>query len=233
MSRLPPIEPPRCSWDLPDPSQAPEGVDLVGAGADLEAGTLLAAYRSGLFPMHVDLWGAHRLGWWSPDPRGVIPLDGLVVSRSLRRSARHFTVTIDTAFDDVVTACAREGEADRWIHPDIADAYRRLFDLGWAHSVEVRDGDEDGQLVGGLYGISVGGLFAGESMFHHATDASKVALMYLVEILSRDGNGFRMLDVQWRTEHLGSMGAIEIPRAEYLRRLRRAADVDEADFSLG
>lgn len=205
----------------------------MGAGADLEPGTLLAAYRAGLFPMHVDLWGARRLGWWSPDPRAVIPLDGLVVSRSLRRSAQRFTVTIDTAFDEVVAACAREGEADRWIHPDIAAAYRRLFDLGWAHSVEVRDRTVDGQLVGGLYGISVGGLFAGESMFHHATDASKVALMHLVEILGRDGNLFRILDVQWRTEHLGSMGAIEIPRAEYLRRLRRAADVGEADFSVG
>jgi len=228
MNPIAPIEPPVCGWDLPDPRQAAEGIDLIGAGADLEPGTLLAAYRSGLFPMHVELWGQQRLGWWSPDPRAVIPLDGLAVSRSLRRSVARYDVTVDTAFADVMAACAREDDAERWIVPSIAKAYEQLHELGWAHSIEVR---ESGQLVGGLYGVSIGGLFAGESMFHHATDASKVALVHLVALLNRDPHPYRLLDVQWRTDHLASMGAQAIPRPEYLSRLRRAIDTPTVDFT--
>lgn len=215
-----PVEPAANRWALPDAASAPDDVDLVGIGADLEPGTVLAAYRSGLFPMHVDLWDEQRLGWWSPDPRGVLPLDGLRITRSLRQSLRRFTITTDTAFDEVVAACATEHDGERWILPEIAHAYRALFDLGWAHSVEVRD--ESGLLVGGLYGVATGGLFAGESMFHRVRDASKAALVALVGILAADGDDRRLLDVQWATDHLVSLGAVEISRQEYLSRLARA-----------
>jgi leucyl/phenylalanyl-tRNA--protein transferase len=216
-SRRIPVEPAANRWVLPDAAAAPDDVDLVGIGADLEPGTLLAAYRSGLFPMHVELWDEQRLGWWSPDPRGVLPLDGLRISRSLRQSLKRFIVTTDTAFDEVVAACATEHDGERWILPEIAAAYRTLFDLGWAHSVEVRD--DSGALVGGLYGVAIGGLFAGESMFHRVRDASKAALVALVEILGVDADDRRLLDVQWATDHLASLGAVEIPRRQYLELL--------------
>lgn len=207
-----PIEPPATSWRLPDPAAAADQA-LVGVGADLEPGTLLAAYRAGLFPMPL----RRRIGWWSPGRRGVIPLDGLRVSRSLRRSLRRFEIRVDTAFDDVVEACAVRDE-QTWITPDIHAAYRELHDLGWAHSVETWSGD--GTLVGGLYGVAIGGLFAGESMFHRETDASKVALVALVRLLADEPDaGDRVLDTQWLTPHLESLGCVEIPRAEYLERL--------------
>lgn len=183
-------------------------------GADLEPGTLLLAYRTGLFPMPV---GEH-LAWWSPDPRGVIPLDGLRVSRSLRRSLRRYRVTSDEAFDRVVEACADRSRPGGWIDERIRHAYGVLHAMGWAHSVETWS--DDGELVGGLYGVAVGGLFAGESMFSRATDASKVALVHLVDRLRR--GGCALLDVQWLTPHLASLGAVEIPRPEYLGRLREA-----------
>ncbi len=189
----------------------------VAVGGDLEPGTLLAAYRAGLFPM--PLGRRHRIGWWSPDPRGVLPLDGLVVSRSLRRSLRRYEVRVDTAFVDVMVACADPSREHGWIDADVVEAYSRLHDLGWAHSVEAWDDDE---LVGGLYGVSIGSFFAGESMFHRAQDASKVALVHLVEIL-REGTD-PLLDVQWSTPHLASLGVVEISRAEYLERARRAMD---------
>lgn len=207
-----PIEPPPTPWLLPDPSTADDH-GLVGVGGDLEPGTLLAAYRSGLFPMHVD--GRH-LGWWSPDPRGVIPLDGLRVSRSLRKSCGRYEIRVDEAFDDVVVGCADPARPHGWINRHIRTAYGTLHELGWAHSVEAY---EDGRLVGGLYGVAVGGLFAGESMFHRSTDASKVALVALVDMLAADGED-RLLDVQWTTPHLESLGAIDMPRADYLERLR-------------
>jgi leucyl/phenylalanyl-tRNA---protein transferase len=159
------------------------------------------------------------LVWWSPDPRGVLPLDALRVGRSLRRSCARFEVRVDTAFEDVVDGCADPGRAGRWITPSIRDAYVGLHRLGWAHSVEAWDGDG---LAGGLYGVAIGGLFAGESMFHRRTDASKVALVGLVERL-RDG-GASVLDVQWVTPHLASLGAVEVPRAEYLRRVAEAIE---------
>jgi leucyl/phenylalanyl-tRNA--protein transferase len=186
----------------------------VGVGADTEPGTILAAYRHGLFPMPLEAGGP--MGWWSPDPRGVLPLDALRVSRSLRRSCRDFEIRIDTAFAEVIDACADPSRPHGWIDPRIRAAYLRLHEIGWVHSVETWQG---GALVGGLYGVAIGGLFAGESMFHRVTDASKVALVALVEAL-RDGAD-RLIDVQWRTEHLASLGVQEWTRREYLEMLPR------------
>lgn len=214
-----PIEPPPTRWQLPDPARAdPDGV--VGVGADLEPGTLLHAYRRGIFPMPLGADGP--IGWWSPDPRGVLPLDGLRVSRSLRRSCRRYEVRVDTAFAEVVGACADPRRGGGWITAPIARAYGRLHDLGWAHSIEAWDGEG---LAGGLYGVAIGGLFAGESMFHHRTDASKVALAALMEVLSADGAAGRLVDVQWRTDHLASLGVVEIPRQTYLARLAAALEL--------
>jgi leucyl/phenylalanyl-tRNA---protein transferase len=167
--------------------------------------------------------GEH-LAWWSPDPRGVIPLDGLRVTRSLRRSVRRFRTTTDQAFPAVVEACADPARPGGWIDDRIVAGYRSLHDLGWAHSVEAWS--ESGELVGGLYGVCVGGLFAGESMFARATDASKVALVHLVGLLR--AGGAILLDVQWVTPHLESLGAVGIPRDEYLARLRRAVRLPDA-----
>ena len=223
---VPPVEPPPSAYRF-DPLLAPQGEDLVAVGGDLQPGTVLAAYRAGLFPMGVGRHGGEPLGWWSPDPRGVLPLDGLRVSRSLRRAARRFEVRVDTAFDAVVAACADPGRDGRWITPEVAQAYGRLHRLGWAHSVECW---RDGSLVGGLYGLAVGGLFAGESMFHREADASKVALVALVGLLARDGNSRRLLDVQWRTEHLASLGVVDVPRAAYLRLLGEALRCRPPEF---
>ncbi len=188
---------------------------MVCIGGDLEAGTLLAAYRSGLFPMPVS---RRRLGWWSPDPRGVLPLDGLQVSRSLRRSVRRYDVRVDNAFRDVMVRCGRATRPGGWINPAFVDAYSALHRLGWAHSVEAWS--PGGDLVGGLYGVAINGLFAGESMFSNAVDASKVALVGLVQHLRACGIG--LLDVQWRTQHLATLGVVEVPRDEYLGRLALA-----------
>ncbi|MEJ5945144.1 leucyl/phenylalanyl-tRNA--protein transferase [Pseudokineococcus basanitobsidens] len=198
------------------------GEDLVAVGADLEPATLLDAYRLGLFPMGTGRAGRRPLGWWSPDPRGVLPLDGLRVSRSLRRACRATTTTVGQSFAEVVDACADPSRPGRWITPEVRAAYLALHERGRATSVEVRDGG--GRLVGGLYGVVLGGLFAGESMFHRERDASKVALVGLVERLRDDGadGAGRLLDVQWRTEHLASLGVVEVPRAGYLARLARA-----------
>jgi leucyl/phenylalanyl-tRNA--protein transferase len=207
------VEPPPNSWELPLATAA-DGRGVVGIGADLAPGTLLAAYRSGLFPMPVD---GGVLAWWSPDPRGILPLDGLRVSRSLRRAVDRFEVSVDRDFPAVIAACADPARPHGWINDDVRRAYSRLHELGWAHSVEVWEGDE---LVGGLYGVAVGGFFAGESMFHHRPDASKVALVHLVAVLRR--GGARLLDIQWTTPHLVSLGAVDIPRDEYLTRLGTA-----------
>ena len=220
-----PVEPPPTVWELPAAESADEG-GLVGVGADLEPGTLLAAYRRGLFPM--PLSGRGPIGWWSPDPRGVLPLDELRVTRSLRRSMRRYELRVDTAFDAVVEACADPGRDGGWITPEFRGAYRRLHDLGWAHSVEAWD-PGSGELSGGLYGVAVAGLFAGESMFHRDRDASKVALVGLVERLR--ASGAVLLDVQWLTPHLASLGARELPRSEYLRRLHEAIRTSAEPFS--
>jgi leucyl/phenylalanyl-tRNA--protein transferase len=208
-----PVEPPPCPWELPPADEADEH-GVVAVGADLEPGTLLAAYRAGLFPMPADGARGGPIVWWSPDPRGVLPLDGLHVSRSLRRSCRRYEVRVDTAFAEVVAACADRRRPGAWITDDIAAAYTRLHELGWAHSVEAWD---DAGLAGGLYGLTVDGLFAGEAMFHRRTDASKVALVGLVELL-QDGAP-RLLDVQWATDHLRTLGVVALPRSEYLTRL--------------
>jgi len=189
---------------------------VVGLGADLEPGTLLAAYRGGIFPMRVARHGP--IAWWSPDPRAVIPLGGLRVSRSLRRSLRRYGATLDRAFGEVIRACADPGRPHGWIDDSFITAYERLHRLGWAHSVEVWSAD--GDLAGGLYGVAVGRLFAGESMFHRQRDASKVALVHLVQLLRGDDDA--LLDVQWRTAHLASLGAVEIARSRYLELLEVA-----------
>lgn len=212
-----PIEPPPTPWHL-DVGLARPGEDLIGVGADLEPGTLLAAYRSGIFPMGLGPRGGGVMGWWSPDPRGVLFPRDLRVSRSLRRSVRTFEFRVDTAFEEVVDACAAPGRTGRWITPSIARAYGELHRLGWAHSVETW---RDGELVGGLYGVAIGGLFAGESMFHRVTDASKAALVHLVGLVSpTDG----LIDVQWRTDHLATLGVTEVTRTAYLRLVRDALD---------
>lgn len=211
-----PDEPPPTPWAFPDPRDWDPDDDLVGLGADLEPGTLLAAYRAGVFPMPTAFPG-ESMGWFSPVRRGVLPLGGLRVSRSLRRSARDFEIRLDTAFGEVIDACADPDRPDGWIVPEVREAYLRLHRLGWAHSVEAWRED---RLAGGLYGVAVGGLFAGESMFHRATDASKVALIGLVSLLADEHAADRLLDVQWRTPHLASLGVVEVPRAAYLQRLR-------------
>jgi leucyl/phenylalanyl-tRNA--protein transferase len=208
--------PSRYAFDI---ERADAGEDLVGAGADLDPATILAAYRAGAFPMGLGRHGAGPMGWWSPDPRGVLRPEDLRVSRSLRRSCARLQVTVDTAFDAVVRGCADPGREGRWITRPVTRAYTRLHALGWAHSVEVWSGD---QLVGGLYGIAIGGLFAGESMFHRVTDASKVALVALRELITADGDPRRIIDVQWVTPHLASLGVREVPRAAYLGLLREA-----------
>lgn len=214
-----PVEPPPTQWRFPDPAAADEH-GVVGVGADLEPGTLLLAYRSGLFPMPLQRRGP--MAWWSPEPRGIVPLDGVRISRSLRSSCRRYEIRVDAVFAEVVAACADPDRPGGWITPEIAAAYRRLHELGWAHSVEAWD---DAGLAGGLYGVAIGGLFAGESMFHHRTDASKVAFVALVDLLKEDRPAERVLDVQWTTDHLASLGAVDIPRPQYLARLRRALEL--------
>jgi len=205
---------------MPNPLVAPPGIDLIAMGADLAPGTLLAAYRAGLFPMPDDPSSRDgKIAWYSPDPRGVIPLDGLRVSRSLRKALARFEVRHDTAFREVMVRCADERRPGRWITSEFVDAYCELYRLGWAHSVEIY---RAGQLVGGLYGVRIGGFFAGESMFHVETDASKVALVHLVDRLS--AFDARLLDVQWATPHLESLGAIPIPRPTYLGMLADAIE---------
>ena len=205
-------------FDLPDAK--PGDGDVVSVGGDLEPGTLLQAYRKGLFPMR--LRDGH-LGWWSPVERAILPLRGLRISRSLRQSTRRFQVSVDADFEAVILGCADATNRDPWITSEFVDAYLQLHRLGWAHSVEVWD--NDGKLVGGLYGVSVGGMFGGESMFHLARDASKVALVHLVVVMNEGGG--RLLDVQWQTPHLESLGAVVVGREAYLRLLAEALEGPE------
>lgn len=174
---------------------------------------LLRAYQAGLFPMGMD---DGEIGWFSPDPRGIIPLDRFHLPRRLARVVRQarFTITIDRRFGDVIRACARRGREGTWISEEIVESYEALHHVGFAHSIEVTG--ESG-LVGGLYGVALRGAFFGESMFSTATDASKVALYALVERLN--ARGYRLLDVQWVTPHLRQFGAIEVARRDYMRLL--------------
>jgi leucyl/phenylalanyl-tRNA--protein transferase len=166
--------------------------------------------------------GGYDLPWWSPDPRAVIPTGGVRVNRSLRKRLRNcgWTTTVDESFVEVVRGCQRDGTSG-WITDELIDGYARLHALGWAHSLEVWDGDD---LVGGVYGVGVGGVFAGESMFHARTDASKVALADLDARFAAAGGV--LLDVQMTTDHLVDLGALEIPRADYLAVLARVRDAD-------
>lgn len=206
-----------------DPESA-DATGLVGVGANLEPSTLLSAYAAGCFPTRFEPFNDQRLPmfWWSPDPRAIIELNGYHVSRRLARTIRsgRYSTTINRDFLRVMQGCADRGDEGSWITSDMIAAYARLHELGHAHSVETWHGSE---LVGGTYGVALGGLFAAESMFHRQTDASKVALAALVDHLcNRD---FRLLDIQIISEHTASLGAIEIPRRDYLKRLRLALEV--------
>ena len=237
----------RRPW-VPPEEAGPDG--LVGVGGDLRPATLLRAYSEGVFPWFNE---GDPIVWWSPDPRGVIELDGLHVSRSLARTVRSgmFRVTVNRAFGAVIRGCAERPGDGTWITTQMVAAYEELHRLGHAHSVEtwVRGderratsdelrtssrepeagaGDADWTLAGGIYGVAVGGLFAGESMFYRVTDGSKVALVALVNRLRE--RGYRLFDVQMCTEHTSRMGAVEIPRAEYLRRLREAVRLSDVTF---
>ena len=179
---------------------------------------LVSAYAHGIFPMDVD----GQVEWFSPDPRAILPLDGFHASKNLARCYRsgRFEIQINTRFEQVMLACG-DREEGTWISDEILEAYVRLHELGLAHSVETW---QDGELAGGLYGVALGGAFFGESMFHRRTDASKVALMALVERMRN--RGFTLLDVQFTTPHLTQFGIVEIPRKEYLDRLAAALGVD-------
>ncbi|MSU36171.1 MAG: leucyl/phenylalanyl-tRNA--protein transferase [Pedosphaera sp.] len=200
---------------FPDPRRARHD-GLVAIGGDLSIQRLLLAYRSGIFP-----WSIAPITWWSPDPRGVIDMDCIHISCSLARTLRQhrFEVTFDRAFREVIEGCAQARRPDgaTWISVEFMDAYTALYDAGYAHSVECW---QDGKLAGGLYGVAVGGLFAGESMFHFVDDASKVAVVRLVEHLKT--RGFSVFDTQMVTPITASLGAIEISRAKYLNCLKAA-----------
>lgn len=208
-----------------DDLRPPPDDDLVAVGGDLTPRTLLAAYAAGYFPMGVGGGGRGPVGWWAPLERGVLRPEDVHVSRSLARSLRGFEVRVDTAFDDVVAGCADPRRPGAWITGEVAAAYGRLHRLGWAHSVEVWSA---GELAGGLYGVSLGGLFAAESKFHRVTDASKAAVVALADLLRADGVPGRLVDVQWRTDHLGTLGVQEVSRARYLRLLSAARALPEA-----
>ena len=199
----------------PPADAGPDG--LVGVGGDLRPATLLAAYADGVFPWYN---AGDPVLWWSPDPRGVIELpDGLHVSRSLQRTLKkgHFRTTANRAFVAVMAACGEDREGGTWVTPEMLAAYTELHRLGHAHSVEVWQGEA---LVGGTYGVSLGGVFAAESMFHRATDASKVALVALRDRLV--AGGFVLWDVQLTNDHTARLGAVDMPREAYLGRLRAA-----------
>lgn len=202
--------------------------EVIGVGGRLDPASVLTAYRLGAFPMGLGEGGTPPMGWWCPLWRGILEPGTVHVSRSLRRSLKRYRVSVDHAFAQVVAACADPQRDGAWITDAVAEAYGQLHALGWAHSVEVWD--EAGDLVGGLYGVAVGGLFAGESMFHHATDASKVALVHLDRVVCADGDERRLIDVQWRTPHLGTLGVTEIHRREYLARLPAALQAPQIDF---
>ena len=200
---------------FPDPRHAPTD-DPLARGGDLEPDTLIDAYTHGIFPWPLS---DGSLYWWSPDPRSIIPLDGVHISRSLRRTLRrdHLRHTTDVAFDKVVAACAARRRGGTWILPEMAEAYGELHRRGVAHSLEIW---QDDRLVGGVYGVAAGGVFSGESMFHRVNDASKVALVRLTEHLR--STGFSLLDTQLWTPHLGSLGALEVDRSLFLDVLAKA-----------
>jgi leucyl/phenylalanyl-tRNA--protein transferase len=198
-----------------DPAAADEQ-GFVAIGGDLRPTTLLRAYRNGIFPWYDE---SMPICWWSPDPRAILPLDNLHVSRRLARTLRsgRFQSTMDRDFAGVIRGCAENRGDGTWLVPEMIAAYQRLHELGRAHSIEVWRGDE---LAGGLYGVAIGGFFSAESMFHRVTDASKAALVGLVDRLR--AGGFELIDIQFLTAHTARLGGIEIPKTEYLRRLAAA-----------
>lgn len=227
--------------DFPNPLDAPDDFDLVAIGATDEHGrrlvstverkwpvltefgaswepdVLMEAYRRGLFPMPFEIDAdSHSIGWWSPQPRAVFTYQSLKISRTMKRATKRFRVTFNKNFEDVIRMCANPERPQGWISDAVVDAFTQLHKLGHAHSIETWN--SAGELVGGLYGVEVGGVFAGESMFHLETDASKVALMSLVDFFLIDDN--HLIDTQWMTPHLASLGARDITREEYLARLR-------------
>jgi leucyl/phenylalanyl-tRNA--protein transferase len=211
-------------WDFPAPEQMPKD-DLVTLGADLKPETLIDSYKHGIFPMHIQIENKREIGWWSPQQRGILPLNKMNVSSSLKKSMKKYFVTFDQDFDAVIEGCGDDKRPKGWINKDIKTAYKKLFDLGYVHSVEVWNKKDE--LVGGLYGVEVNGLFAGESMFHKETDASKTAMVYLVNQL-REAGGERIFDVQWQTPHLKSMGVVKISRAKYISLLPEVMNTSPA-----
>jgi leucyl/phenylalanyl-tRNA--protein transferase len=200
-----------------DPEQA-DDTGLVAVGGDLNPQRLVEAYRRGIFPWYDE---GLPICWWSPDPRGIFELDGLHVSRRLDRTIRsgRFSVTVNRDFAGVIRGCADRPGDGTWITAEMILAYESLHRLGFAHSVEVWKG---GILAGGLYGVALGGLFAGESMFSRQRDTSKVALVFLIDRLRQ--RGFQLFDIQFLNNHTARLGAVEVPRREYLKRLRAALD---------
>jgi leucyl/phenylalanyl-tRNA--protein transferase len=212
----------------------PTNQDAICTTPEFDAELTIEAYRAGLFPMPIapfrDLEG---VTWWSPCLRGVLPLDRLRVTRSMRQAAKRYRTSVDQAFSAVLAACADPARAGGWIDDQISAVYHELHANGIAHSIECWDAA--GRLAGGLYGVSFGGLFAGESMFHDADfgrDASKVALMRLVSILSDEYRDHRLIDVQWLTPHLASLGAIAVPRETYLLSLKSLLDIPAPDWTM-
>jgi leucyl/phenylalanyl-tRNA--protein transferase len=202
---------------FPDPRRATDE-GLVAIGGNFSVERLLLAYRSGIFP-----WTADPITWWSPDPRAIFEMDRVHVSRSLAKVLRQnrFQITRDQAFRQVMEGCAepRPGRGQTWVTREFLEGYTRLYERGHAHSVECW---QEGELVGGIYGVAVGGLFAGESMFHRVSNASKVAVCRLIEHLRE--RGFALFDIQMLTPITTQLGGITIPRAEYLRRLASALE---------
>lgn len=214
---------------FPNPRSA-SGEGIVAYGGDLSPSRLMMAYRLGIFPWYS---ANDPILWWSPDPRLILDLDDFRLHRSLRKKISCFEIRFDTAFPQVIRECSqmpRRGQKGSWIIPEMIEAYETLHALGYAHSVEAY---QDGILVGGLYGVRVGRVFCGESMFAKVSDASKVAFTVLVQKL-RDA-GFAFIDCQVPTDHLKSLGAREISRDEFLDRLSAASDEPESsyDWSLG
>jgi leucyl/phenylalanyl-tRNA--protein transferase len=207
-----------------DPGRADEN-GLVAVGGSLDPDLLLVAYRSGVFPWSSD----PVISWWSPDPRAIFELDGWKAHRSVRQAIRRggWTFTVDKCFEQVMRACAEPapGRESTWIGDDFVRSYVKLHERGFAHSLEVW---EDRELVGGLYGVTLGGFFGGESMFNRRTDASKAAVMHMMERLR--AGGFVLCDAQVPTPHLQRLGAVDVPRSVYLARLEAALQV-EATFS--
>lgn len=203
---------------FPHPEEADEN-GIVAFGGDLSPSRLMLAYRSGIFPWYS---AGDPILWWSPNPRLILNLDDFKLRRSLRKKLKHFEVRFNTAFSEVIRCCAltpRPGQDGTWLLPEMVEAYEALHAMGYAHSVEAWQGE---RLVGGLYGIEVGGVFCGESMFSHVSDASKAALAALVEHIK--ARGFEMIDAQVPTEHLKSLGAVEVDRDYFLERLYALRD---------